>query len=265
MNYAAAVGEANPLYFDDEAAGGIIAPPMYAVAFTWPVMGNIWDFIEAEDFPREVLMTMVHHTEHLTFHGAIRPGETLELNGRVAAIMPHRAGTVAILRLDATGGDGKPVFTEHIGAMLRGVDCIGGAKGTEDLPPDTFVKACETPAWEETIRIDPLAPYIYDGCSDIHFPIHTSRAFARQVGLPGIIHQGTATLALAVREFVNREAGSDPRRLKSVSCRFSGMVTPGSEIRVRLLSRAEGGLRFFEVLNASGQKAISRGAAVISV
>jgi hypothetical protein len=32
MNYAAAVLDHNPLYFDDEREGGVIAPPMFAVA-----------------------------------------------------------------------------------------------------------------------------------------------------------------------------------------------------------------------------------------
>lgn len=73
--------------------------------------------------------------------------------------------------------------------------------------------------------------------------------------------QGTATLALAAREIVDREAGGDPGRLKALGCRFSGMVLPGSEIRVRLLTKdvKETGHLFFEVINAEGQRAISQG------
>jgi acyl dehydratase len=82
------------------------------------------------------------------------------------------------------------------------------------------------------------------------------------VGLPGIILQGTCTLALAARELVNREAGGDPTRLKTLSCRFSGMVRPGTSIRVELKSRSRGDL-FFEVLNQEGEKAVSKGYARI--
>jgi acyl dehydratase len=78
------------------------------------------------------------------------------------------------------------------------------------------------------------------------------------VGLPGIIYQGTATLALAVREIINREADGDPARLKSLACRFSGMVLPESHIRVECLKSRQGDL-FFQVKNQDGQKAISRG------
>ena len=40
MNYAAAIGDDNPWYFDDEREGGIIAPPMLSVALTWPFGQN---------------------------------------------------------------------------------------------------------------------------------------------------------------------------------------------------------------------------------
>ncbi len=86
--------------------------------------------------------------------------------------------------------------------------------------------------------------------------------FARQVGLPGIILQGTATLALAVTELVNRELGGEAGRVRAVSCRFTGMVLPGTDISVRLLAKDEsGGERglFFEVRNGNGERAVSDG------
>jgi acyl dehydratase len=116
--------------------------------------------------------------------------------------------------------------------------------------------------WKSDIAIDPLAPFIYDGCTNIHFPIHTSVQFARQVGLPGIIHQGTATLALAVHCLLNKEAQGNSQRMTSVYCRFSGMVLPGSVISVCLTGKnisAEGMDLFFHVLNAEKKRAISDG------
>jgi hypothetical protein len=53
-----------------------------------------------------------------------------------------------------------------------------------------------------------MRPYVYDGCTNIYFPIHTSVGFARMVGLPDIILQGTATLAYAARELADREAAA---------------------------------------------------------
>lgn len=262
MNYAAAIGDANPLYFNDERPEGIIAPPLFPVALTWPIVENITDYLDAPGFPREVLFTQVHYSEHLSIHRPVKPGSDLKIKGAIAAILPHRAGTYVVIRFDAQDADGNHYFTEHLGAMMRGVECEDAGKGGESVPSVPRQTKESATLWESVIPIDPLAPFIYDGCTNIHFPIHTSVQFAHQVGLPGIIHQGTATLAVAVHNILNQEAGGDPQRLTAVYCRFSGMVLPGSAIRVRLTGKhqvsGEAGL-FFTVLNAEEKRAISDG------
>ncbi len=267
-NYAAAIQDSNPRYFDDERPDRLVAPPMFSVAVTWPILERLWEFIEIDRFPHEILATQVHYSEHLRFHTPLKPGSKLRIRGNIAAILPHRAGTHMVIRLDAEDQNGTRVFTEHIGGMMRGVRCIGQGAGSETLP--TVPEAVHTaePIWNNQVSIDPLLTYIYDGCSDIVFPIHTSPKFARQVGLPGIILQGTATLALAARELVNRNTGGDPSRLLELSCRFTDMVIPGTKITVQLLNatRRNGYTDlFFQVLNSQGQKALSRGYAKIGV
>jgi acyl dehydratase len=262
MNYAAAIKDGNPHYFDDERREGIIGPPMFAVAATWPIIENLPEFIESDDFPQELLLTLVHYTEHIRFHRSLIPGRALSIQGRIAAILPHRAGTQIVTCFEALDQNGETVFTEHNGGILRGVQTKDGPRGTEALPsiPDREPEA--QLRWEQTISIDPLLPFVYDGCTNIVFPIHTSKKFAHQVGLPGIILQGTATLALAVSELMKREADGNPRRLKEVYCRFTGMVLPGSEIRLRTYgSRSvdHSGNLFFDVINQQGEKAINHG------
>jgi acyl dehydratase len=262
MNYAAAIGDTNPVYFNDERPEGIIAPPLFPVAVTWTIVENITDYLEAQGFPKEILFTQVHYSEHLSIHRPVTPGSNLKIKGAIAAILPHRAGTYVITRFDALDADGNHLFTEHIGAMMRGIECADAGKGGESIPSVPHQMQESAALWESVIPIDPLAPFIYDGCTNIHFPIHTSVNFAHQVGLPGIIHQGTATLALAVHNVLNREAGGDPQRLATVYCRFTGMVLPGTAIRVRLVGKNQlsGGTDlFFTVLNAEEKRAISDG------
>ncbi|MBN2307908.1 MAG: MaoC family dehydratase N-terminal domain-containing protein, partial [Candidatus Hydrogenedentes bacterium] len=88
MNYAAAVGDGNPFYFDDEREGGIIAPPMLAVALTWPIAEHMPQFWPADGFPLEVLQRQVHMTEHLIWHRTMRPGDALTITGEAVAIAP---------------------------------------------------------------------------------------------------------------------------------------------------------------------------------
>ena len=260
-NYAAATGDDNPLYFDDRRPEGLFGPPMLAVALTWPISSNIGDYLDLKDFSGEVLMTQVHYTERLDFYRLVRPGDRLTINGTIAGIRPHRAGTHCYMRYEAFDRENRPVFTELMGAIFRGVTCRGEGVAL-DLPQDPQGDWSAGPVWSQEIQVEPMLPYVYDGCSDIVFALHTSPAFAIGVGLPGIILQGTCTLALAARELVNREAGGDPGRLKTLSCRFSGMVRPGTTISLDLKSRNKEDL-FFEVMNQEGEKAVSKGYARI--
>lgn len=265
MAYAAGTGDNNRWYFDDERDGGPLAPPMLAISLTWNLASHFADFWDVGDFPVEVLAQQVHYSESIEWYRVLRPGCQLEIQGEVAAISPHRAGTHLILRFDARDELGRPVFTEYIGGMLRGVTCTDPGAGNAPKAPARG--GVNETLWEKPLHVDALAPWIYDVCGDVPFPIHTSYAFARGVGLPGVIYQGTATLALALREITNAEADADPRRVRGISCNFTGMVEPDTDIAVRSVGRDRIGsetLVFFHVLNESGHKAIRNGCVRLS-
>jgi len=267
-NYAAAVSDPNPFYLDDRREGGLIAPPTLAAAVTWPILQNIYEYIDLEYSP-EILLRMVHYSEQLIFHRPLRPGESLSITGEVAAVLPAHKGTHIVFKFPAVDGKGELVFSEYIGGMLRGVTCSDGGRGGENIPavPQASLPQ-EGLLWETAVPITREAPYLYDGCADVVFPIHTSPAFACGVGLPDILYQGIATLAQAVRELVNREADADPGGVRALSCHFRGMVIPGSAIRVQLLHReneaAEKTL-FFRVLNEEGREAVSEGYMLLKI
>jgi len=267
-NYAAALNDDNDFYFDDEQFDRLTAHPVYCAAVTWPVVERIWEFIEADNFPMEILATQVHYSEHIQFFRLVSPGDRLLVSGKIAAILPHRAGTHVVIRFDVTDDNNRPVFTEHIGSIMRGVQCIGEGKGEETLPRIPQIQTTldkknrDKPVWASKIFINRLQPFIYDSCSDIVFPIHTSKKFARQVGLPGIILQGTATLGYAIRELINRETDGNPSRINSLYARFSGMVVPETEIKVILNEKTiffDRKNLYFSVMNQQGDYAIKDG------
>lgn len=262
MNYAAAVNDDNAIYFNDESESGIVAHPVFPVAVTWPIMENLSDYIKSENFPIRVFATIVHYYEHLKIHRLIRPEDEIKIQGKITAILPHRAGTHVILRLDAVDKHNNFVFTEYIGGMLRGVKCVGDGKGKESLPKRTILKNDAEPVWKKDVYIDKLRSFVYDGCTDIVFPIHTSKKFAHFVGLPDIILQGTATLAFAVKEIINAESERDPNRVQEIACNFSSMVFLDSNISVQMKKKKDTGNSkeiFFEVYNHENRKAIRNG------
>ncbi len=267
MNFAAATGDNNPRYFDDEREEGIVAPPMLCVALTWPFGKDAERYWDPDEFPLELLVRQVHYTETIEFHRVMRPGDQLIIVADLAAVLPHRAGTFFTIRSRAKDHSGQPVFTEYAGALLRGVKCTDNGSGGENVPELPRFSSNGPPQWEETLHVDPLAAHIYDGCADIFNPIHTSKKFAKGVGLPGTIVHGSCTLSWALRDILNREADADPARLKRVCCRFSGMVKPGTDIKMRLLGKADLGPQekvFFEVENEDGRRAISDGCVELS-
>ncbi len=74
--------------------------------------------------------------------------------------------------------------------------------------------------------------------------------------------QGTATLAYAVRELVNIEADKDPAKVSEIACRFTGMVQPGTDIKVCCTGKKsykDFTNVFFEVQNSDQKKAVRNG------
>ncbi|MBX3419922.1 MAG: MaoC family dehydratase N-terminal domain-containing protein [Pirellulaceae bacterium] len=261
MNYAASVFDDNRVYFDDVHASGIVAHPMIACAITWAISRDFEQFLTSGSFPHHVRRQQVHYSESLTWHRPLRPGDRLEVTGDIVAIVPHRAGTHFVVRYRAVDQQGQPVFTEYAGAILRGVQCCDEGRGEENLPAvPRFAKSPEM--WSAELKIHPLAAHIYDGCADMHFPIHSSQAFALSVGLPGIILHGTATLSYAVSELLRREVGNDPTRLQQLDCRFTGMVAPGSSVYLQLLGNEPNQKHadlFWQVVGTDGRPVISNG------
>lgn len=267
MNYAAGIGDAQPIYFDDERPGGLLVHPLLVTAITWQVTGRIWEFLPPGDFPTAVLLNQVHYSEHILYYQPMRPGLRLTLRGRIAAILPHRAGTQVVVRFDALDAKEDPVFTEYSGALLRGVTCDPPGAGAEGLPaqPASLPESIQ-PLSIEAMYFDPLSTYIYDACADIHFPIHSSPRVAHQVGLPGVIVQGTQTLAKATSRLLQRQPADRPAHLAELACRFAGMAFPGETLYLRILGEQpahQGKSLLFDVQKTSGDPVIRRGYARI--
>jgi hypothetical protein len=59
------------------------------------------------------------------------------------------------------------------------------------------------------------------------------------MGLPDIILQGTATLAMSVSTVIRKELNKNPQRIKMVSGKFTDIVVPPNQLSVRLLKKNE--------------------------
>jgi acyl dehydratase len=68
----------------------------------------------------------------------------------------------------------------------------------------------------------------YAAASGDRNPIHMDDAFARSVGLPGVIAHGM--LQMGILASVAGEAAGEGRPLRRLTCRFAGMVEPGDTV-----------------------------------
>lgn len=262
MNYAAGIGDSNPWHFADDRPEGIVAPPMMTWALTWQFTQNRKHHWGDSGISPELGARSVHYTEDLHWTRPLRPGDVLTIEGEIVKLMAHRSGTYVQTEYVGVDAKGDQVFTERVGGMLRGVPCSGHLEDYVERALATEAELPEKPLRTKRLPIHPFAAHVYDGCANIHNPIHTSKAFAHGVGLPDIILHGTATLAFAVREITDTEGGSDPTKIRGLSCTFTGMVYPGTEVELEVLgSRNDGQATeiFFQVLDEDGRKAIRNG------
>ena len=260
-NYAAAVGDNNPLFLDDIAHKKLFAHPLFPVAITWRIAGKLWEFVDNKDFPMHLLATQVHYREHLYLHKPLHSPSTLRLEGKIAGILPHPSGTLSIVAFTAYGSQKEPIFTEYITGLLRGVVCEDQGTVEKDVPAEVIEPpslSVENYIAEMPISISPMDPYIYDGCTDIVFPIHTSPAFAKNMGLPHIIYQGTATLAKSVSLLTHTYLQGEANRIEKIIASFRGMVFPGDTITLAVKSNSPNEI-CFDVLNKEGKPAIKDG------
>ncbi len=246
MAYSAALGERSARYFDTAAPGGVAAHPLFPVCYEWPVSRPIRQIAELrEHFPR-----LVHAEHDLTLHRPVRQGDRLTTAVRIASVQARKPGAFVVFRFDTRDAAGAPVSTTDFGVLYRDVAVDGPDRGEPMKIP--AAQASLEPMGG--IEVAANAAHVYTECARIWNPIHTDIAHARAAGLPGIILHGTATLALSISRVLGDE---DPRRVRRVRCRFSGMVVMPDRLAVS--GRRAGTSLFFETRRGDGELVVSRG------
>jgi acyl dehydratase len=253
MAYAAGLGETDARYFDTLAPSGPAPHPIFPVCYEWPVLLAV----RGRATPDDIAVRSVHATHDLTVHRSPRAGDTLHTTARVTGLARRRAGTLLTVRLETVDADGRPVTTSDYGSVYRGVGFEGEdtGPGIEDRAGSgKLIGAIELP-----VEVRAGLAHVYTECARIWNPIHTDIAVARAAGLPDIILHGTGTLALAVSEIL-RHSRADPRAVRRVRGRFTGMVPLPSRLTVRAVKAPEGQSFLFDAAGEDGTSVLSDGA-----
>jgi acyl dehydratase len=120
--YSLAVGEANPLHLDVEAARAaghrdVVAPPMFAVVYSAPAMGPaIFDPDVAIDFAR-----MVHGGQEFVWGPLVVAGDEITTTARVKEIYERTGMGFYVFETESVNQDGETVCTGTWTNIVRGV------------------------------------------------------------------------------------------------------------------------------------------------
>jgi acyl dehydratase len=218
--YAAATNDDNPAY-----TSGKYAPPVFAVVPTWDAML----MAAADTIPPEAMMMVVHGEQDMHFHQPLVPGMKITSQAENLSFRVGRSGTRATVRLVSKDEGGQVVLEQYMTSFIRGMS--DGESGGPEKPDHAFpIEARDKKVGEFTVHVDDDQTYRYRDASGDQMPIHVDDAFAKGVGLPGIIAHGLCTMAMTSQAVIKTVAGGDPSRLKRLAVRFSKPVFPGNDV-----------------------------------
>lgn len=268
--YALATQCENPRYIDPHSAGGIVAPPIYGVVMGQSAIEQLLlDPELAVDTPR-----LLHGDQHMRFGRPVGVGETVSYESVVVAIGDKRGGETLDVASRVRGADGSLVYDSLVGLFIRadgmrptGQDRRAAIADVVQRAAPLAIPAGAVPRFERTLRVAADQSLRYGDASGDYNPIHKDDAFARAVGLPGIILHGMCTLAMAQNAVIDGVAAGDPTRLRELGACFARPVMPGDELTIRVFDIATGGgVRrvAFEVVNQRRKAVIKDGAAAVA-
>jgi len=227
--------------------------PLFLSRISWHIVENFNQYLSQPIEPK-LLKTLVHLSVDLEYKEALEYDKEYRVKSRLCQVTPHRKGTRLTIRFEYFQDD-RLVAVEHTTGILFGVKCNGQGRQSGNIPSKSRVS--EKPIWARTVSIDEKLPYAYAAKAGIDAPIHTDPEFARSIGLPDIILQGTCTFAKAVSVIINEPAFGF-EGVAGVSANFTGMLVAPNEIEVRVLFHSDDRL-VFDVLDKDGQAVIKGG------
>jgi acyl dehydratase len=249
--YAAATNDDNDAY-----SSGKYAPPVFGVVPTWEAIGASM----AAVIPPEAFAFIVHGEQDMHFHQPLVPGTTLNTTTEFHSVRVGSSGTRVVAKLSSTDPDGQPIMDIYSTTFIRGMS--DGESGGPEKPDHTFPEAARAnKVGGFTIHVDDDQTYRYRDASGDQMPIHVDEAFAKSVGLPGIIAHGLCTMAMCSQAVVKTVAGGDPARVRRLAVRFAKNVIPGNDIVVSIYDAGDGAYAF--EAESAGEKVIANGRAEI--
>ncbi len=246
--YAAATNDPLPAH-----ASGEIAPPVFAIVPAFQAAG----MASMQVIPGELLGAILHGEQDFHYHRPIEPGMKLSTTAAPIGMRQRSSGVTVVTRAE-TRADDELVVEQYMTTFVRGaqgVEDIG-----EDAPPHRFDEALRErePDAEVAQTFDADQTFRYAEASGDPMQIHLDDAFAKSVGLPGIIIHGLCTMAFTSVALIAHACPDDPTRLKRLAVRFASIALPEQTITTRIWDLGQGA-HAYETTSDAGAVVIKDG------
>lgn len=269
MAFSASLGDTQPCYVDTLRDEGLVAHPLFPICPEWPVMLETRDMLLGDGLTFPESQRGVHANHDMLIHRLVRPEDRLQTQATIISLERRSAGAFVVTKLTTTDQLGDLISISYSGGLYRDVDVDGNIPAPQEPLPahPGRVPADAIANRRTTIPIAANAAHVYTECARIWNPIHTDAKVAQAAGLPAIILHGSATLALAISQIVEREGKGEPGRVRRLGGSFRGMVLVPSDIELHVYAPYpcdQGTMVRFQVLNLDGRPAIADGMVVLS-
>jgi acyl dehydratase len=181
---------------------------------------------------------VVHLSQVVDQQRPLRAGERVTLQQGLTGARKDPRGVRLALRSVLTGEDGAPFAELATGLLLIGAlapEPFGDVPAHPSQPAragdgDNGGGSDQRVTW----TVPPELPPRYAEASGDHNPIHLDADQARAAGFPGVIAHGMSVVAHVCEVVIDRCAGGDAARVRSVGARFSSPVIPGEPLDIQL-------------------------------
>jgi acyl dehydratase len=216
-------------------AAGDLAPPVFSIVPAFHAMG----MAAMSVIPAELLGAILHGEQDFHFQKPIEPGMELATVSTPIGMRQRSSGVTVVVRSDTRDAAGELVTEGYSTTFVRGAQ---GAEDVGDEAPghrfDESLRRREPDAVVEQ-SFDADQTFRYAEASGDPMQIHLDEAFAKSVGLPGVIIHGLCTMAFTSVAVIEGFAAEDPSRLRRLAVRFASIALPEQAITTSLWRAGE--------------------------
>lgn len=216
-------------------AAGELAPPVFSIVPSFQAMG----MASLAVIPHELLGAILHGEQDFHFHRPITPGMKLETVATPIGMRQRSSGVTVVVRTDTRDEAGDLVTEGYATTFVRGAQ--GAEDAGDEAPAHRFDESLRErePAAEVSQTYDADQTFRYAEASGDPMQIHLDDAFAKSVGLPGIIIHGMCTMAFTSVGAIESFCPDDPTRLRRLAVRFASIALPEQTITTRYWEAGE--------------------------